>query len=171
MPARRILALGLVAGLLCPGGPADACSLVYNRPVVFDPSLAGPADEPPPAPTVQVVEVKRGGGGGPAPTGCSDMGAVVLAISATETSRDLAYQFEQILGDHEAGIFLPPAGEAMGAAPAFEGEGRLYLVFHWIDGTDAVQEPFYAKVRVTAFLKSGMMGESTILEIKDPGRQ
>ncbi|RJF89725.1 hypothetical protein D3874_24425 [Oleomonas cavernae] len=97
--------------------------------------------------------------------------AIVFAVPATAESRDLLYQFELVSGATEDLFFWSTEKTAnVGAAPAFEHEGKLFFVFPWTDDASQVQEALDLKVRVTAFRRSGLRGGSTEIQVHDPGR-
>jgi hypothetical protein len=142
---------------------AFACSFVRPIPVEFDATLAKTGETPPPAPLVTVESITRGNGDDPGDS-CSDTGVVVLSVPATRKTKDIAYTFEIVSGSADDTIFysVPSVG--------FKSKGKYLFVFPWVDGAKSKQEPLNLVVRVTAFRRSGLKGESADVTITDPGR-
>jgi len=97
---------------------------------------------------------------------CADTGVVVLTIPATDTSRNLAYTFEQIAGKAPTQEAIFPPGPSTG----HERNGLLVFAFPWLDGATNTHTPLDLTVRVAAFTKSGKRGGFTDVHITDSGR-
>jgi hypothetical protein len=140
-----------------------ACSFAQPTPVEFDKSKAKKGESAPAVPKVTLVSVSRGYADNTGDS-CADTGVIVLSVPANAANKSLVYTFEMISGKDVAGIFYtqPIVG--------VEYKNSYLFVFPWIDGASGKQEPLNFVVRVTAYRKSGLKGDSVDVKIKDPGR-
>jgi len=135
------------------------------QPEPFNPkkSLVNLKEIKPPAPLAKLYSITRG-----APNGndsCSDTGVITITIPATSMSENLIYSFELESGRADDLIFYEGTYTA-----GYKDKAFLYFIFPWLDGANARQESLNLKVRITAHTKSGLKGESVLLNITDPGR-
>lgn len=149
--------------------PGIACSFAFENWPLPDPPLAIAGEKPPALPPLTIDGVVRGQPDG---NSCSDLGFITLSAPVDAENITLYYEAEIISSTIPAGIFMSPMKDKgiLILTPSIE-KNRISMFFLWLDGAKAKQEPVELKIRVTAFRRSGLRGESRELTITDPGRQ
>ncbi|MEO8002831.1 MAG: hypothetical protein ABI644_13230 [Arenimonas sp.] len=135
-----------------------ACSPMANTHVNFMASNAEEKIIAPGAPKVSIEHMTRGGD---RPDSCSDLGRIILAITAEPAA--YAYSFSVIEG------IAPTDSFSDKAVIGYDSNGKQTFQFSWLEAGIAPALDF--KVRVTAYSKTGGKGGFSIIHIHDDGRK